>query len=183
LILYALVAFIPLLSPRALILSVPWIVWTFLTISSNFTLIGREYTLIAAGPIFIGLAHGLDRTPLEWVGVKPQSRPDAPIPPEAAVDRRAQPAPRPRRRWPRSAWVGVIVAVVIANSFLMPINPALTDLGVKPGSPFVANYFDHSLRVTPGFEWVEKLVSIVPYSATIVSPSTMFPRIANYPHA
>ena len=184
LILYALVGFLPLRSPRALILSLPWIGWTFLTISSNFTVLGREYTLIAAGPIFIGLAYGLVRIPSSWIGQEREvtapalgAEPSTPADPAPARARR-----RPFR-WSRGVWIGVVTAVVIANGLLMPIDPALSDLGFRPGPPFVSNYFHHSLEIAPGFMWVEKLLTVVPYSATVSSPGSLFPLIANYPHA
>jgi uncharacterized membrane protein len=183
LVLYALIAFLPLLSPRALVLSVPWIGWTFLTISSNFATIGREYSLIAAGPIFIGLAYGLVRVPSEWFGGESSAKPTVAVTDATAADPAAPPAPRRRPRPSRAAWVGILVAVVVANGLLMPINPVLSDLGVNPGPPFATNYFHHSLEVSPGIEWVEQLLSTVPYSATLVVPASVFPLVANYPHA
>ncbi|MGD0588497.1 MAG: DUF2079 domain-containing protein [Thermoplasmata archaeon] len=183
LILYALVAFVPLLSRRALILSVPWIGWTFLTVGSNFTTIGREYSLIAAGPIFIGLAYGLDRIPIEWLRASPLAKLEVSTTTGRRVDSSFRPVRRRRARFSRTAWVGTLAVVVIANGLLMPINPALSDLGLAPRTPFTPNYFDHSLEISPGFEWVEQLLSTVPPTATIVAPAPLFPLVANYPHA
>ena len=179
LILYALVAFLPLLSPRALILSVPWIGWTFLTISANFATIGREYSLIAAGPIFIGLAYGLVRIPESWF--HPRPRGDS----SPAPDTTRRPALRrfEGRGHGRAAWIGVLTAVVVANAVVLPINPLVPDLGIKAGAPFFNGYFDHSLTVQPGFSWVEQLLELLPPNAVVIVPAAVLPLIAGDPHA
>ncbi len=179
LILYALLGFVPLLSVRSLILSVPWIGWTFLTVSSRFTTLGHQYSMIAAAPLFIGLAYGLGRVHFEK---------SAPAPTESAGPG-AEVSPRRGRRWTlesgahRWAWAGVFGAVFVANALVMPVNPLLSDLGVSLRAPFEPDYFDHSLTVSPAFAWVEEMVATIPYSASIAAPSAVFPIVANYPHA
>ena len=56
-ILYALVAFVPLLAPRTLVVALPWIGYTVLTDTTRYVEIGSQYTLVAAVPIFVGLAY------------------------------------------------------------------------------------------------------------------------------
>jgi uncharacterized membrane protein len=182
LILYALVAFIPLLSPRALILSFPWIGWTFLTDSARFSTIGHQYSLVAAGPIFIGLAYGLQR--VRW------GRSDA-VPadaghstPAATGDAERRRASWRSRRWPvGTLWMGALAIVVVANGILAPVNPLLPALGIVLGAPFEPDYFHHSLEIDPSFEWVEDLVSLIPTGATVGATSIVFPFVANYPDA
>ncbi|MGB7124975.1 MAG: DUF2079 domain-containing protein [Thermoplasmata archaeon] len=182
LVLYALVAFIPLLSPRALILSVPWIGWTFLTDSDRFTTIGHQYGMIAAAPIFVGLAYGLQRVPLGRSSPGPAG---APTPPGTAAGRpgTVRFARRWRRPTPRTAWIGVLAALCVANGLLAPINPILPDLGVKLGTPFQPLYFDHGLVISSSFQYVEQLVAVIPHAATVLVGSPAYPLFANFPHA
>jgi uncharacterized membrane protein len=181
-ILYGLVAFIPLLSPRALIISLPWIGWTFLTDSNRFSTLGHQYSLVAAGPLFIGLAYGLQRVRV----ARPSGTPNSTtVTAGASPGGAAGPA---RSSWREQLpsgrfWVGALTFVVVANIFLAPINPAVPALGLVPGAPFQPNYFDHSLEISPSFPWVEKLVSVIPTDATVLAASAVFPLLVNDPHA
>ena len=182
LLLYGLLAFIPLLSPRALILSVPWIGWTFLTDSSYFTTIGHEHAMVAAGPLFIGLAYGFGRIRVGRPSPGPEEK-GVTAAREPAAAPYAVPIARLRIRSVKAGWAVGLTIVVVANALLMPINPVLSDLGGAPGAPFAPNYFDHSLEISPAFAWAEQLVSIVPYNATVAGIYSYFPLLANYPHA
>lgn len=185
LILYALVAFIPLLSPRALVISVPWIGYTFLTDISRpaFSTLGLQYTMVAAGPIFIGLAYGL-----RWIPFGGQRSPATDAEgTQNAVSSAGRPSPT-RRRWRSRAVTSgiatVLAVVIVANVLFSPINPLLPSLGYRPGAPFKAGYFDHdSLVITPGIAWAEQLIANIPMNATIVASSPLFPLVANYPYA
>jgi uncharacterized membrane protein len=179
---YALVAFIPLLSARSLILSLPWIGWSFLTVSSRFTTFGHEYSLIAAGPLFIGLAFGLDHVPFG----RPHARSSAaevPVVSPAAMRRRDRANWRRRLPSQRATWVGVLLVVFVANGILTPFNPLVPDLGLVPGAPFQPGFFNHSLAIDPYYVWVQKLVSTIPYDALVAAQSSVFQLVANDPHA
>jgi uncharacterized membrane protein len=181
LILYALVGFIPLLSPRALILSVPWIGYTLLTVSDRFTSIGPQYTSIAAIPLFIGLAYGLARLPLggapagDTVGgaaAEPASAPSG-----GPISWHRNPS-----RYRSVAW-GLVGVVVAANLLLSPFSPALHDAGLGLGAPFQPSTFDRSLEIVPGLEYAEQLVQLIPPSATATAPNALFPLIADRSHS
>ncbi|MGC2289251.1 MAG: DUF2079 domain-containing protein [Thermoplasmata archaeon] len=180
-ILYALVAFIPLLAPRALILSLPWIGWTFLTDSDRYVQLGTQYTLVAAAPLFLGLAYGLLRVPLG---------PSSSVPAALEVDG-SRPIRhgtrhlgfRGRPRLTRVLWAGILTAVVAANLIIVPINPLLSDLGVRLGDPFEDDYQDHSLTIIPGLTWAENLVGVIPPAATVTAPAQVYDLVANDPHA
>lgn len=183
LILYALAAFIPLLCPRALILSVPWIGWTFLTdYTDRFSTLGHQYSMIAAAPIFIGVAYGLRRVPIGGNRV-PASPANDTTGKGTVVHRRLWGSGRSRGSAVRVAWTGALVAVFVANGLLTPINPALPDLGVTLGAPFEPHGFDHSLSISPSFEWVERLVATIPIDATLAVSNDLYPYVANDPHA
>ncbi len=182
-VLYATLAFIPLLSPRALILSVPWIGWTFLTNSARFTTIGHQYTMIAAGPLFIGLAYGLKLIPPRLA-----SQSAAPTTEGAPAGKGSEQSPRLARerrkaRRTRAVVAAVFGVVVVVNVLLVPVDPLLPDLGVTLGVPFQDQYFDHTLAWNPSIRSAEAMVATIPYSATVAAPSSFFPLVATYPHA
>jgi uncharacterized membrane protein len=182
LIAYALVAFIPLLSLRSLILSVPWIGWSFLTVSSRFTTFGHEYSLIAAGPIFIGLAFGLERVSIGPPHEKPTES-EAPSGSPGAANRRHRVNWRRRLPSQRAAWAGALLIVFVANGILTPFNPLVPDLGLVPGAPFQPGFFNHSLAIYPYYGWVEQLVATIPPRAIVAAQSLVFQLVANDPHA
>ena len=182
LILYALVAFLPLLSPRALVISVPWIGYTFLTNSDRFTTLGHQYTMVAAGPMFIGLAYGLRWVPFpvrasSTVEGQRGDRGNAP----QAVRRSSR--KRRRSRMITSGVMAVLAVTVAANVVLSPISPVPGDLGYTPSQPFGGGYFDNPLTVTPGLAWAEQLVSNIPNDATVAASTALFPLVANDPYA
>jgi len=174
-ILYALVAFIPLLAPRALILSVPWIALTLLSADHRFSGLGSQYTMVAAVPLFLGLAYGLVRVPLGRIDQPEVAA--APVPPPSSPPSGRLP-PRLRRHqtgW----WMGVVVAIVLGNLILNPMVPLIpATLGTLP-LPFFSNYFEPSLTVEPGIQWVEELVAEIPAHATVGASNNLFPFVAN----
>ncbi len=183
LILFGLVGGLPFLAPRTFVVLGPWILYTFLTDSVKFSTIGLHTTLVAVGPLFLGVAYGLGPITEWW------SRRSATISvPRAAAHGTTDLGPpstfRPvRRRAARTVVVVALAAVVSANVLFLPINPLLPDLGYKPGAPFVGGYFDNPLTITPGLAWTEELLSHVPRNATIAADSAVFPLLANYPYA
>jgi uncharacterized membrane protein len=182
LIMFALVAFLPLLAPRSLVISLPWVGYTFLTKSQAFHVIGLEENTLIAAPIFIGVAYGLARVP--WWPARATSTV------AASTDGLPPPAPSSwtlarRRQSKAAAAVAIVVlsCVVTANLLLNPVNPALPDLGVTPGPAFVSGYFNHTLSITPGVVPVERLVGLIPHGATVAADARLFPLVTNHPNA
>ncbi len=172
LVLFALLGFIPLLAPRTLILSVPWIGWTFLSDSSRFTTIGHQYSFIAAGPLFVGFAYGLDTL---------AKGPFAPRTPVSDPSTQSSPPRRwalPGTRGRSVALAGGVAALLAANMLFLPFNPLLPALGYQAPIPFESKYFDHTLTVSGGFEYAERMVASIPARATIAAPSALYPLIA-----
>ncbi|MGA8542776.1 MAG: DUF2079 domain-containing protein [Thermoplasmata archaeon] len=182
LVMFGLVAFLPLLAPRSLVISLPWVAFTFLTNNLSYYTIGLEESVVIAGPIFIGVAYGLVRLP--W-GTAPISKTGTKSDAAAGESSKSARTWRSRKlaQAGRITVISVLAVVVAANVLLSPINPALPDLQVELGSPFVAGYFDHSLSITPGLIQAEKLVGEIPRSASVAADSPLFPLVANYPRA
>ncbi len=183
LILYALVGFIPLLSPRTLVIAVPWIGWTFLENSAKFTTIGYQYNMIAAVPIFIGLAYGLREV---RVPPRDSATPEgAPVPATVATPApgRSTSARRNRRRWALAGWGTLLAIIVVFNVLLSPIDPVLPGLGVAAPAPFSSDYFYDPFPVAPGFTAVRSMASEIPHDASVVASKGLFPLVANLPRA
>ncbi len=182
LVMFGLVAFLPLLAPRSLVIILPWVGYTFLTQSLALRSIGLEENTVIAGPMFIGVAYGLARLPWPSGSASPD-RPPEPSSPRVSPPRKWG-ARHPRlARGVRWGAVAVLAATVGVNLLLSPLNPALSDVGLEPGTPFVAGSFGHNLTVTPGLAPAENLVRLIPSNATVAADSRLFPLVANRPNA
>jgi uncharacterized membrane protein len=177
-ILYALLGFIPLLAPRALVIGVPWIALTLLSADHRFSGIGSQYTMVAAVPLFIGLAYGLVRVPLgqrDRPDLAPTPGTGAAPPGDSAAVRRAR-MPKGRRT---GLWMALVGAVVLANLLLSPMVPLIpATLGTLP-PPFFPDYFEPSLTVEPGIQWLNELVGEIPSRSTVGVANNLFPYVAD----
>lgn len=182
LIVLSLVCFLPFLAPRTLIISAPWICYTFFSHTQAFYTIGLEVTSVIAGPIFIGVAYGLARVPTRR-RLLSDRRPHETEGAAVAVPSTARSPRRWRSTLVANGVVAVFATVVVANVLLSPINPALADLGYEPPPPFLAGYFDHNFTITPGLSWATGLVTQIPKSDSVAADSLLFPLVANYPEA
>jgi len=59
----ALAALLPLLAPRSLVLLAPVVLFSVLTANPNYTILGFQYGLVVAGPMFVAAAYGATRLP------------------------------------------------------------------------------------------------------------------------
>jgi uncharacterized membrane protein len=182
LIMFALVGFIPLLSLRSLIISVPWIGYTFLADSFRFATIGLAADSIAAVPVFLGLAYGLSKLP-SMQPMSPHSLPDSPGELVSRLEQRENAVVyRPSRRR-LGLWLGVIATVVIVNLLLSSVVPILPDLNANLGEPFRGDYFLSPYPATTGFAAVEELISAMPPQASVGVPLSLSALVANDLHA
>jgi uncharacterized membrane protein len=178
LILFALLGFLPLLSPRSLVISLPWIGFTFLALSNRYSVIGVYPAGVAAVPLFIGVAYGLRRVPLF----------EGPTPAPALLGPRVRlPRPRPplrfyQRRRRQALWAALIGSAVVANLLLSPVDPILAAVGAELGPAFVSPYFFSSEPAAYQYGAIEKLVALVPYGATVAAPPLLAPFIINDVH-
>jgi uncharacterized membrane protein len=178
LIVYALVGFLPLLNPRSfVIVAAPWIGYSMFNDVHRFSTLSSQYTMLAAIPVFLGLAYGLARVDFHkplWSSRAPA--PKASGPPENP----APPGPRPlRRSRPTTMWAVVFGAVIAANLLINPMVPILPDTVGTPHGPFGPYYFEPWLTIQPGFQWVERLVALIPHDQSVAVTLDLFPLVAN----
>jgi len=153
----ALVGFLPLLAPRALLLIAPWFAFTFLMPITTFVTFGFQYGLLLAGPLFIAVAYGARAL---LVG-----RGDA-----AAV------------RSPRSVRDGLTTSrgrrLVVAFALLVLVNLLASPLSPWSG-PSGSDAYDVAYAPAPGSLNVHALAALVPPGASIVASDGLFPLVAN----
>ncbi len=161
----ALLGFVPLLAPRAMLLSVPWFAFSLLSAGTNYTELGFQYGFIAAATVLVAFAYGLPRAMALARAWERQSL-------EAGSMRSIRPAPQwgnPRRR---GALVAGLVVLVVVNLALTPLNPWLQNQGL--GSAYRISY-----SPSPGFAQLEQLAALVPAGATVLASDNLFPLVAN----
>ncbi len=160
--LLALLGFVPLFAPRALVLSIPWFAFTLFSANTNYVELGFQYGFIAEAGLFVAFAYGLGPATSfarRWL--------------ERPID--AAPPARPRRR-PRAWAIGALTVLVVVNVALTPANPWMQDRGL--GSAYRISYGGGG-----GFANVEALVGLVPSGAVVVASDNLFPLVANDPNA
>ncbi|MCI4373544.1 MAG: DUF2079 domain-containing protein [Thermoplasmata archaeon] len=180
LILFALLGFLPLLSRRSWILTLPWMAVTFLAADHRFSRIGSQYTMVALVPLFIALAYGLAKLP--WGTSEPSITvvPSAVVDPAASTPGASSPVVHRGARARRSTALGVfLLAVVAVNILLNPLCPIIPDTVGGLPNPFSPGYFENSTAIHPGIAWVEQMVALVPHRATIAVQNNLLPLVAN----
>ena len=176
--LYGLLLLIPLLKPRALLLAVPWLAFTFFSSIPNYVTIGYQYGTVAAFPVFVGMAYAMDQVPVvplkelsAWVLGRSSAPParGSPRPSPYAVG-----PPGPMRRIP----VGTIalVGILVGGVLLSPITPWNLSSGIPESNP--PGYWGR-YNVPAGYAKVESLVSLIPSEASVVASTDLFPFVAN----
>ncbi|MGA8275607.1 MAG: DUF2079 domain-containing protein [Thermoplasmata archaeon] len=176
LILYALVGFLPLLNPRSfVVVGLPWIGYSLLNDVHRFSTLSSQYTMLAAIPVFLGLAYGLARVDFHrkiWPVRAPKPSPA----PEAS----ASPTIRPRRRRRVTAtWAVVFGVIIAANLLINPMMPLIPDTLGTPHGVFGPYYFEPWITVQPGFAWVERLVALIAPHEPVAVTLDLFPLVAN----
>ncbi len=162
--LLGLVGFLPLLRPRGILLVLPWIAFTLLTPDPLITVVGYQYALVAAGPLFAAGAWAL---------------PFLPWPPRATAPAAGDPA-RPRRRWRRWARPGVVATGAVA---LVGLNLLLTPFGGVVGSTLPGVAYSIGQSFPPASAGAFALASLVPPGASVIASDLLFPLVANDPQA
>ncbi len=165
LLILGLLAFVPLLAPRALVLSMPWLVFTFFSANLNYVTLGFQYGFIAGSTVLVAFVFGLPRARRIVDALRER--------------REAAPSRPPRARSRPEGWAAVLAAITVllaVNVALTPVNPAMSNAGL--GSAYRL-----SLTPPPGSGDVDALAALVPASATVVASDDLFPLVANDPNA
>ncbi len=158
----ALLGLIPLLAPRALLISLPWFVFTMLSAGTGYVTLGFQYGFIAGSSLLVAFAFGLARLS-RWYAAHESSAASHPGAPEGAGSRSAV------RRAGLVAGIAVLVAVNVA---LGPANPALD--GQPLGSAYLVSYDPPG-----GYHQVQQLVGLIPAGAPVLASDDVFPFVAN----
>ena len=162
---YALVGFLPFLAPRALLLTIPsWLLSFLYYEPSTFATFGTQHGLLNVFPVFVGVALGMVR-------LVPALRPLEPSVPTA----RYGPPVLPSRAKP---WVvGALVLLVATNMALSPANP-------WPQEPTNGNGgYSISYSIPPGGAELQQLAGLVSPDADVLASDNLFPLVANDPSA
>jgi uncharacterized membrane protein len=170
LVLVGLLAFVPLLAPRALLLSAPWFAFTLFSSNVNYVTLGFQYGLVAGSTLLVAFAFGLPRAQRVvgawWTRAAATTTDRTPAgPPSPIVARRR-----------RSAALLAFVVLLGVNLVLSPVNPAMQDAGLGAG-------YRVSYAPVPGALDVQRLTALVPAGATVLTTDDLFPLVANDPNA
>lgn len=168
----ALLGFVPLLAPRAWILSVPWLGFTFLSANLNYVTPGFQYGFILACGLLPAFAFGLPRL------VRGTRRAVATL---RVRGERGRPTDGPKKV-DRLPWAPVAVALalgilVVVNLAASPLDPALED------QPSLGAAYYFSYHVPTGFGAATRLVGQLPAGAYVIASFNLFPLVANDEHA
>ncbi len=170
LVVVALLGFVPLLAPRAMVLSVPWFAFTLFSADLNYVTLGFQYGFVAACSLMVAFAYG---TPTAL-------RIAARISPLVRRRRAARGADSPRfpkwseiRRGRRALLVAGLTVFLGANLALSPLNPMM-DGQVQYGTAYRISYFPN-----PNDAQVGQLASLIPPGASVLATDNLFPLVAN----
>ncbi|MCI4335699.1 MAG: DUF2079 domain-containing protein [Thermoplasmata archaeon] len=163
--LLSLVAFLPLLSPRSLALTLPWFSFTMLSADLNLTEIGWQYGFLAGPPLIAGLVFALPRLDrIDWRQfVRRKLRGNRQL------------VGRPSgwsRRAAGAGWLVPASLLLVTNLAISPLGPGL--LGLPDG-----NGYRWSYPAPPGFAAAVQLAGLIPAGSAILASDDLFPLVAN----
>ncbi|MGI0155610.1 MAG: DUF2079 domain-containing protein, partial [Thermoplasmata archaeon] len=157
LILLALLGFIPLLAPRALLLAAPWFVFTLFSANLDYVTIGFQYGFIVAASLLVAFTYGL--VPIDrWLRQhRPARSPGVGLPAGHGGNRRRWLPPAVRSYPPTLVALGLI-ALVAVNVAVSPANPLVDRLGEGAA-------YQITIPPAPGFADAEAVAGLVPAGA------------------
>ena len=165
LLILGLLAFVPVLAPRALVLTAPWFTFTLFSSNLNYVTLGFQYGEVAGSTVLIAFVFGLPRAQRAL-----ESWTSAHGPAEHPEPRTAD---RPARTRIARTSVGVGIAVLLAvNVALTPVNPAMQNAGL--GSAYRVSYDPPA-----GASDIQSLAGLIPSGATVLASDDLFPLVAN----
>ncbi len=175
LVIFALLGFVPLLAPRALVIALPWLAFTFFSSNLNYVTIGFQYGFIVAASLFVAFTYGL--VPLDqW-----RKRVAARAVSTGTVERPRAPLRTSARRTHRQPLVTTLLIVALAglvavNVAASPVDPVLDNIGLGSG------YTLH-VPLESGYGSAEAVAALIPSGASVIASDNLFPLVANDVHA
>jgi hypothetical protein len=176
---YALVLLLPWLAPRTQIVAIPWWLFVLFAGRESFVQLGFQYGLVAAFPIFVGVAYGTQTARELWLGLRAERSTPAPTPP-SGTDGPFEARGRRRRAGFSLGLAGVTIGFVVlvtTNLALTPLNPLLQNQW-ELGQGYDVRYSAPSSYVD-----AERLAALVPPGATVLASDQLFPLVADNVHA
>lgn len=170
LLLLALLGFVPLLAPRALLFVAPWAIFTFFSSNLNYVALGFQYGFIAGGGLMLAFVYGLSEFERLRRSLRSFSRPEGREQGGVPDLRGAGHGPSWVVRKERPLLLGVFLGLVVINLSLTPVNP----MADGPGAGYRFSY-----HVPPGYDSVRQLASLIPPGASVIATDNMFPLVAN----
>ena len=168
--LVALLGFLPLFSPRGLVLALPWFFFTMQSNHLAWVQLGYQYGFLSAIPLVLAAVTGLRRFE---VSILPRLRRLA-----SPVQRLPVPRALRRIRHPRRvAAIAFLLVLLIANVALTPVNPRMQNLNSALSGYRV------SYTVVPGYSAVAHAAALIPPDSLVLSSDNLFPFVANDPKA
>lgn len=167
LLLVGLLGFLPLFSPRALVLLIPWFGFTMQSDHLAWVQLGYQYGFLAGVPLVLAAVMGLRRFELS---VLPYLR---------KVSRQAFPrfsarvSRGPGQRGVAIGAVALLALLLASNVYMTPANPGMQNLNSALSGYRV------SYAPTPGYEAVAKAAALVPSNALLLASDNLFPFVAN----
>jgi uncharacterized membrane protein len=164
----ALLGFVPLFAPRALVLSLPWFAFTMMSADPNYAQIGFQYGFIAAASLLPAFAYGLPTVARLLSRLAPIDGAAVPRAPNLGPAR----GTRPFGRGVYATAATLFAVVLVANIAYSPANPLVQNQGLGSG---------YRIYFAPygGFNNVEDLAGLVPRGASVIATDNLFPLIAN----
>jgi uncharacterized membrane protein len=171
LVLFALLGFVPFLAPRALVLAVPWVVFSFFSANLNFAIFGFQYGFIEAASLLVAFTYGL--VPIQrWLACRTALATPGPSR-VGAYPAKNLSVPR---RWRGSAALALVVAclvvLVAVNVAASPADPLLDNSGLGSG-------YRISAPNSAGYEEAAQVAGLITPGATVLASDNLFPLVAN----
>jgi uncharacterized membrane protein len=177
-VLFALLGFVPFLAPRALVLAVPWVVFSVFSANPNYIVFGFQYGFIEASALLVAFTYGL--VPIDrWLSRRPPSPAPTGVRSAAGRPRGGWSMNGVRRSQARTLLIVGFVLLVAFNIAASPIDPLLDN---TPNPALGAGY-RISISRAAGFSNAEDVAALVPPDATVLATDQLFPLVANDVHA
>lgn len=167
----ALLGLVPLLAPRALVIALPWVAFSFLSGTTVYASLGFQYGFLVSCALLVPFVCGL-AVLRAWIprfarGATEEAKPAR----EAEAPGSRFRGARDSRNWARGAVAGAVVLLAI-NLALTPADPLMQ--GASNGAAYQVSY-----DVPPGYADVERVASLVPAGVSVIASADLFPLVAN----